>query len=358
MSTSNVELPVNRRACESSGDGFDRVTPPEYLFNRRQFIKTGAVAGISMSTLAQAGAQEAPASLAPGDPLDLPLAWPAAFAFDRNESMGLPPGAGEVLTSRRAAATHNNYYEFLPGRAGPVWEHAGAFKVEPWEVVVGGECRRPATFDLDDLFRFPHEERLCHFRCVERWAMNVPWVGFPLRRLLERVEPTSHARFVRFETAHRPEQMPGVREGGGRSSLFPYVEALRMDEAMHEFALLATGVYGEPLPKQHGAPVRVIVPWKYGYKNPKSIVKIDLTREQPKCAWSSGPQAHEYGYLSNVNPNIPHPRWSQTRSYWVDRQEEWFETPIFNGYESQVAGLYPDEPRTTQPPLEPGDIAR
>jgi sulfoxide reductase catalytic subunit YedY len=183
--------------------------------------------------------------------------------------------------------------------------------------------------------------------------MHVPWAGFPLRLLLEKVQPTAKARFVRFLTANRPEQMPGIREAHWYP--WPYHEALRLDEAMNELVMVVTGVYGEPLLKQHGAPVRIIVPWKYGYKSPKSIVKIELVERQPMIFWQTQP--HEYGFLSNINPNVPHPRWSQAQSYWLDTQER-FDTPIFNGYERWVAELYPDEPRKLQKPLGPGQTAR
>ena len=257
-------------------------------------------------------------------------------------------------TDRLEAASHNNFYEFLPGRGGDVWPHTADFTVEPWTIEITGACAKPTTLDLDGLNALPHEERLYHFRCVERWAMNVPWVGIPLKTILERVEPTGNAKFVRFTSAYRPEEMPGARESAFYP--WPYREALRIDEAMNELPLLATGAYGEALPKQHGAPARLIVPWKYGYKSPKSIVKIELLPTQPKTFWQIQP--HEYGFLSNVNPNIPHPRWSQARSYWLDDRGTWFETPIFNGYGQYVAELYPDEPREMQEALRPGQVAR
>ncbi len=184
--------------------------------------------------------------------------------------------------------------------------------------------------------------------------MNVPWSGFPLRSLLEMVQPTSHAKFLRFVTARRPQQMPGMRRTANYP--WPYHEGLRMDEATNELTLVVTGVYAAPLLKQHGAPVRIIVPWKYGYKSPKSIVKIELVRTQPKTFWQLQP--HEYGFLSNVNPNIPHPRWSQARSWWIDGPCDRVPTPIFNGYAEQVAHLYPDEPTTPQKPLKRGQTAR
>jgi sulfoxide reductase catalytic subunit YedY len=285
--------------------------------------------------------------------LEAPFKRPGVFPPDRNQAYSLPADVAPRMTPRATAAVHNNFYEFIPGRGGPVWEHVEDFKVDPWKVVVSGECHEPQTLELDDLFGFDHEERVYHFRCVERWAMNVPWSGFPLSKLLDRVKPKASARFVRFLSALKPSQMPGVRQA--RLYPWPYHEALRMDEAMNELTLLATGVYGEPLLKQHGAPVRLVVPWKYGYKSPKSIVKIELVKKQPKTFWQI--QAHEYGFLSNVNPYIPHPRWPQNRSHWLDSGNE-FPTPLFNGYEKYVAALYPDEPRTLQRALRSGQIAR
>lgn len=341
--------------------GSDQPSPPDVFFNRRDFVKTAAVAGLiaapqfGMTSPQDKGKPRLPGS--PRTPLDLPLQWPEGFSFTREDSYKLPENINHSLTPRIDAATHNNYYEFLMGRGGPVWKFTEKFEVTPWTIEVSGECNQPQTFDLDDLFAFAHEERLYHFRCVERWAMNIPWTGFPLSRLLEKVQPNGHAKFVRFLTAHRPEQMPSLQRDAGRGFQWPYFEGLRLDEAMNELTLLATGVYGEPLLKQHGAPIRLVVPWKYGYKNPKSIVKIELLREQPKTFWGSGRYKHEYGFLSNVNPNIPHPRWSQARSFWLDTREK-FDTPIFNGYGKYVAALYPDEPRSPQKPLKPREIAR
>jgi sulfoxide reductase catalytic subunit YedY len=276
------------------------------------------------------------------------------FPAERNDSFSVPDAfERHELTPREVAAAHNNFYEFLPGRGGPVWQHAGDYVVEPWKIEIEGECNKPRTIDLDGLLSFDHEERIYHFRCVERWAMNVPWTGFPLKKLLESVEPKSSAKFVRFESAVIRNQMPGVREADWYP--WPYHEGLRIDEAMNDLAFVVTGVYGEPLLKQHGAPVRIAVPWKYGYKNPKAIVKIELVEKEPRTFWQIQP--HEYGFLSNVNPFIPHPRWSQAESYWLDSRDG-FPTPLFNGYERYVAELYPDEPRELQKPLRPGQTAR
>ena len=323
------------------------ITEPCFFFSRRQFLSSLSVGTVGIGGILRGGEKSTV------DMLEPPISRPGVFPAVRKEGYTLAVGLNKRLTPRKIAAAHNNFYEFLPGRGGEVWHHVGEFEVEPWKLLVTGECHKPQTLDLDDLFGFEHEERVYHFRCVERWAMNVPWSGFPLSRLLDRVEPKASAQFVRFQSAFRPSQMPGLR----KAALYPwpYNEALRMDEAMNKLVLLATGVYGKPLLKQHGAPIRLVVPWKYGYKSPKSIVKIELVREEPKNFWQIQP--HEYGFLSNVNPYIPHPRWRQDESYWLDTREK-FSTPLFNGYEKYVSQLYPHEPRTLQRPLRRGQIAR
>ncbi len=333
------------------------VTPPTVFFDRRSFLRVAAGAGLVLGPWACAQTPPSSSVASPGGPdprIVPPRRWPEGFAV-RETSFTVPEGLDPSVTPRLAAASSNNFYEFLPGRAGDLWAQTKSFDIEPWSLEVSGACNRPVTLSLDDLDGFEHEQRLYHFRCVERWAMNVPWVGFPLRVLLERVQPASNAKYVRFVTANRPEQMPGLRQSRDGFP-WPYHEALRLDEALHDLTFVVTGVYGEPLPKQHGAPVRLIVPWKYGYKSPKSIVSIELLETQPPTFWSAA-QPHEYGFLSNVNPNIPHPRWSQARSYWL-HDREWFETPIFNGYDRYVRDLYPDEPREPQEPLRAGQIAR
>ena len=346
-------VPMRRDAFAAHGPD-RRVTEPDDYFNRRLFLRMSAAVGLLGPTAACAPGSPAVSESEAKARLTPPFERPGVFPARRVASPGLPAGIDAAPTPPLQAAGQNNFYEFVAGRAGDVWPLTGDFVVEPWKLEVTGECRKPQVFDLDALFGFEHEERMYHFRCVERWAMNVPWSGFPLSRLLDRVEPTGNATHLRFISASRPEQMPGMRQSAFYP--WPYHEALRMDEATNELALVATGIYGKPLLKQHGAPVRIIVPWKYGYKNPKSIVKIELLGGQPKTFWQLQP--HEYGFLSNVNPNIPHPRWSQARSYWVDRQGDWFDTPIFNGYGQYVAKLYPDEPREPQAPLHRGQIAR
>jgi len=307
-----------------------------------------AAAGQNASTQPMSG---------PPPRLQPPRQWPKGFSLDIRRDIALPDGVATRMTPQMVAGTHCNFYEFRYGSAGDVWPKTKDFIVDPWTIEITGLCAKPMTLGLEEIDAFPHEQRLYHFRCVERWAMNVPWVGFPLRDLLAKVEPKSEAKYVRFVTANRPEQMPEVKELPRAG--WPYEEGLRIDEAMNELAFVVTGVYGQPLVKQHGAPIRIVVPWKYGYKNPKSIVKIELTAEQPQTYWNDA-QPHEYGFLSNVNPNIPHPRWSQQQSWWIGeaRSGERFPTPIFNGYGKYVSDLYPDEPRESQQPLKPGQMAR
>lgn len=272
------------------------------------------------------------------DPLAVPFERPEVFPAKRNSKFN----PRTDITPRFKASTHNNFYEFLPDGAGPVYKYVKDFQVDPWSLEISGLCHKPKTFSLDDIFKFEQEERVYHFRCVETWAMNVPWTGFPLSKLLEAVEPKSDAGYVRFITASLPEQMPGMK----RTPYYPwpYAEALRMDEALNELTMLVTGIYGKPLLKQHGAPLRIICPWKYGYKSPKSIVKIELTSTQPATFWNSQ-NPNEYGFLSNVNPNVPHPRWSQAQEYLLQNRSRKIPTQIFNGYGAFVAKMYPDEPK-------------
>ena len=241
----------------------------------------------------------------------------------------LKPTSWELITG------YNNFYEFGTGKEDPK-ANAHTLRPRPWSVAIEGEVKRPAVYDLDDLFRgLTAEERIYRFRCVEAWSMVVPWQGYPLRDLIRRLEPTSRARYVEFVTLLDPVQMPGQR----RNILpWPYVEGLRMDEAMHPLTLMVTGIYGKPLPNQNGAPVRLIVPWKYGFKSGKSLVKIRFTEQQPRTTWNIA-APHEYGFFANVNPAVDHPRWSQARERPLG---QFFMKPTlpFNGYGDQVASLY------------------
>ena len=246
-----------------------------------------------------------------------------------------PFGTTEVKTPYETITTYNNFYEFGTDKSSPA-QLAGTLKPRPWKVQVDGECARPADYDLDDLLK-PHalEERVYRMRCVEGWSMVIPWVGIPLGDVLQRFEPTSRAKFVEFTTLKDSRQMPGQRY---TVIDWPYVEGLRLDEAMHPLTILAVGLYGVALPNQNGAPLRLVVPWKYGFKSIKSIVRIRFVERQPVSSWQRQNPA-EYGFYSNVNPQVDHPRWSQASER---RLGEFFKrkTLMFNGYADQVASLY------------------
>ena len=246
-----------------------------------------------------------------------------------------PFATSEPRTPLADVAGYNNFYEFGTSKEDPS-RRAGSLRTRPWTLSVGGEVRRPLELDADALTRrYPLEERVYRMRCVEAWSMVIPWIGFPLAALLRDAEPTSQARFVAFTTLYDPEQMPGQRSG---FLDWPYVEGLRLDEAMHPLTILAPGLYGRVLPNQNGAPIRLVVPWKYGFKGIKSIVKIELTREQPPTTWNiAAPQ--EYGFYANVNPEVDHPRWSQATERRIGEAGRRPTLP-FNGYAEQVAGLY------------------
>lgn len=253
-----------------------------------------------------------------------------------------PPNArysvDDTLTSFEDVSSYNNFYEFGTGKGDPA-RYASAMKTRPWTVSIEGEVNRPRTFDLDDLLKLaPLEERVYRLRCVEAWSMVIPWSGYPLAKLLAQVQPTSNARYVEFVTALDPEVMPGVHS---RILDWPYVEALRIDEAMHPLTLLVFGVYGKPLPNANGAPLRIAVPWKYGFKSAKSIVRIRLLEKQPLTSWNKA-AAREYGFYANVNPDVPHPRWSQATERIIGSGlfARRVPTRMFNGYGDHVASLY------------------
>lgn len=270
-------------------------------------------------------------------------ALPGLF-FSGAAEAGIPPldftknprfSTDEEINSLKDITRYNNFYEFGTGKTDPA-KYAHTLKTDPWNVRVEGEVEKPADYHLEDLVKDSQlEERIYRLRCVEAWSMVIPWVGIPMSALIKRFKPTSKARYVEFTTLYDPEQMPGQRR---RVLDWPYVEGLRMDEAMHPLTMLAVGLYGKVLPNQNGAPIRLVVPWKYGFKNIKSIVKIRFTETMPKTTWNlAGPR--EYGFYANVNPNVDHPRWSQSRERRIG---EFFKrkTLMFNGYEEQVAGLY------------------
>ncbi|MBS3980383.1 MAG: protein-methionine-sulfoxide reductase catalytic subunit MsrP [Rhodobacteraceae bacterium] len=263
------------------------------------------------------------------------LATPALAKIEAAKS---PYSTDEAPNSFEDITTYNNFYEFGTGKGDPA-EYAGALTVDPWSIVIDGMVDRPGTYDLADVVKGqPLEERIYRFRCVEAWSMVIPWIGFQLSGLLDRVGVQPGAKFVAFETLVRPEEMPGV------ASPFidwPYREGLRLDEAMHPLTILATGLYGEAMPRQNGAPIRLVVPWKYGFKSIKSIVRISLVDTLPPTTWNML-QPSEYGFYSNVNPKVDHPRWSQASERRIGaglfggRQD----TLMFNGYEAEVASLY------------------
>lgn len=246
----------------------------------------------------------------------------------------------DTPTSESDVTSYNNFYEFGTGKEDPA-RHSGKFKTEPWTLQIDGLVNKPLTLDMDQILKLaPLEERIYRLRCVEAWSMVVPWVGYSLSALLKQASPQGSARFVRFETAADPETMPGLRS---RILAWPYVEALRLDEAMHPLTLLATGLYGKSLPVQNGAPVRLIVPWKYGFKSAKSLVRITLTDTMPESSWMKV-APHEYGFYANVNPEVPHPRWSQATERVIGSGFFATKKPTlpFNGYAEDVAGLYAD----------------
>jgi sulfoxide reductase catalytic subunit YedY len=269
------------------------------------------------------------------------LPIPARAASTAPEGAVLPTArsvdmaGGEKPTPWRSVTTYNNFYELGTGKEDPA-ERAGALRTRPWTVAVEGEVRRPGLLGIEDLLRmFPLEERVYRFRCVEAWSMVVPWVGFPLADLVRRLEPTAKARYVAFQTLLDPQQLPGQRS---RLLEWPYLEALRIDEAMNPLALVAVGLYGRVLPGQNGAPVRIVLPWKYGFKGAKSVVRIRFQEEQPRNTWWRMAPS-EYGFYGNVNPAVDHPRWSQAKERRIGEFLR-RDTLPFNGYAADVAGLY------------------
>jgi sulfoxide reductase catalytic subunit YedY len=252
-----------------------------------------------------------------------------------------PFGTTEPPTPQKDVTSYNNFYEFGAGKSDPS-RYGGGFNPEPWTLQVDGLVAKPRSFGLDELRAMPLEERVYRMRCVEAWSMVIPWIGFPLAALLDAVEPLGSAKYVAFETVVRPDEMPG-QKGLFQPLPWPYVEGLRLDEARHPLAILALGLYGRTLPNQNGAPVRLVVPWKYGFKGIKSIVRISLTEEEPVTSWKRM-APHEYGFYANVNPVVDHPRWSQAQEIRIG--EGGFFSPArretlpFNGYGEQVAGLY------------------
>lgn len=299
--------PPHIPACE--------ITPRAIFMSRRQFMGTAAA---SFVLAGAGGALAAPLTASPGP-----------FATD------------ETLTPKEAVTTYNNFYEFGTGKSDPS-QNSQHFKPLPWSVKVDGMVGKPKEFGIEELMKLALEERTYRMRCVEGWSMVIPWIGFPLSAILDQVDPLGSAKYVSFETVVRPEEMPG-QTGLFQPLEWPYIEGLRLDEARHPLTILAVGLYGETLLNQNGAPIRLVVPWKYGFKSIKSIVRISLVEEEPQTTWKNS-NAREYGFYSNVNPAVDHPRWSQATEQRIG-EGGFFKvanrpTLPFNGYGEQVAGLY------------------
>jgi len=321
---------MDRSARDPAGS---EITPEALYLRRREFIRnaalftaTSAGVGGGLLWLMQGGRSE-PKTPA-GDGAE---AGQRALEVTRRG----PYGTDEPLTPFRDVTTYNNFYEFGDEKSDPV-ERAGTLRPRPWTIAIEGEVRRPQVIDIDALLGwFPLEERIYRMRCVEAWSMVIPWLGFPLGDLLRRVEPTSRAKYVAFTTLFDPQQMPEQRR---RVLDWPYVEGLRLDEAMHPLTILVAGLYGKTLPNQNGAPLRLVVPWKYGFKGIKSIVKIRLVETQPPTTWNIA-APREYGFYANVNPAVDHPRWSQATERRIGELRRRPTLP-FNGYAEEVADLY------------------
>ena len=314
--------------------GFDHATPsditPRAIYEQRRDLIKLLAGGAAGAVLAGWAGRDAMAQTPrPGKLAALPGARSAVAGAVTMEK----------LTDYGDVTGYNNFYEFGTDKADPA-RHAHALQTSPWSVVVEGLVNKPGRYALEDLLKLsPMEERIYRLRCVEGWSMVIPWVGYSLSALIKRVEPQGSARYVEFVTLADPKQMPGLRS---RVLDWPYTEALRLDEALHPLTLLAFGMYGEVLPKQNGAPVRLVVPWKYGFKSAKSIVKIRFIEQEPRTAWNKA-AANEYGFYSNVNPDVDHPRWSQATERRIGEDGLFAKkrkTLLFNGYEAQVGQLY------------------
>ncbi len=299
------------------------ITPQEIYDNRRQFMRTAGGLLLAASSVPLLGTTLLASETQRYGGKVLDVKSRTNLAKD------------EDLTPYGKVTTYNNYYEFGTDKYSPA-KRATTLKTDPWSVEVAGHVAKPGSYHLEDILKHNSlEERIYRFRCVETWSMVVPWVGFSLAEFIKRMQPTSKAKYVKFSTVYDPENMPGQKRGVLN---WPYVEGLRMDEAMHPLTMLVTGLYGEALPNQNGAPLRLIVPWKYGFKSIKSIAKIEFVEQQPVSSWTKS--AHrEYGFYSNVNPAVRHPRWSQAKER---RLGDFFKrkTLMYNGYEDQVASLY------------------
>ncbi|MBX7170793.1 MAG: protein-methionine-sulfoxide reductase catalytic subunit MsrP [Pyrinomonadaceae bacterium] len=299
------------------------ITPENVYLNRRNFMKAGLIAGTTFATgLAYRFFNQPPPPEV--ETAKIETVKPAETPLPETDK----PNSVKEITN------YNNFYEFSTNKSS-VAEYAKDFVTRPWTVEVGGLVQKPKTFDIEELLKIEQEERIYRFRCVEGWSMVIPWVGFPLKKLLDKVEPLGTAKYVAFETYYNKKQMPYASYAGID---FPYVEGLRLDEANHNLTILATGLYGKQMPNQNGAPIRLVVPWKYGFKSIKSVVKITLTDSEPPTTWNIA-IPNEYGFYSNVNPNVSHPRWSQATEQRIGEYTR-RKTLLFNGYADEVASLY------------------
>src|SRR5690349_8466941 len=307
----------------------DKVTDKDVYLNRRRFIQAAVMAGTATATtLIYRRLNPPPAPRVEGDKLEEVAKAPSQEAIKKGFTVK------DQLTPLEAITNYNNFYEFDTSKSGVAYAAKG-FVTKPWTVSVDGLVNKPNSFDIDELLKFPLEQRIYRLRCVEGWSMVIPWIGFPLNKLLEKVEPTAQARYVAFQTLLDPQRMPNQRTG---ILDWPYVEGLRLHEAMHPLTIMATGMYDETFPPQGRAPIRLVVPWKYGFKSIKSVVKITLVAGEPPTTWNiQAPD--EYGFYSNVNPNVPHPRWSQATERRIGEYSR-RNTLLFNGYGEQVAHLY------------------
>jgi sulfoxide reductase catalytic subunit YedY len=314
---------MNTKKFRSVSIASSEITSESQYLSRKQFLQAAGI--VTASALLAACSVPGGAKPSPVPSNDAPL----GFASNSVDELG------NALTAYDAVIGYNNYYEFTTDKTG-VAGLAEGFPTSPWTVEVGGMVNKPQTFGVEDLVKlFPVEERIYRMRCVEGWSMVIPWMGFELGKLLKEVEPLGSAKYVRFETAMDGEHMPGLRSP---FYPWPYNEGLRLDEAQNRLTILSTGLYGKDLLPQNGAPLRLVVPWKYGFKSIKSIVKIELTDQQPATLWSSI-APNEYGFYSNVNPEVDHPRWSQATERRIGESGR-RETLMFNGYADEVAGLY------------------
>jgi len=316
----------------ATGISPSEITDEQTYVRRREFMRMAGGLALATAVAPWVGACGDTAAAGPDAALPAPGAGQSPLANVKPKVVA----TDEKLNSFEEITSYNNFYEFGTGKGDPR-RYGGSLKTTPWSVKIDGLCNKPANYQLEDLIR-PHqlEERIYRLRCVEAWSMVIPWVGIPLGEVLKRAEPQGKAAFVEFTTLYRPTEMPGQ---GGDALEWPYVEGLRMDEAMHPLTILAVGLYGKTLMNQNGAPIRLVVPWKYGFKSIKSIVRIRFVERQPRTSWAiANPQ--EYGFYSNVNPDVSHPRWSQARERRLPQLFAATRTQMFNGYADQVASLY------------------